>query len=91
MSLKNTVFGLLLLAVVSSVVTIVVWAGMMFARVPAVLAVRPELKDVGFWTGLFSGRSASYMWYHHTEPMFAFVWISTFVAIVLVVLISDGD
>lgn len=34
-------------------------------RAPAVIATRPELTEIGFWTALFSGRFSSWIYWHH--------------------------
>jgi len=57
------------LAVASLVITAITYAYMTMLRVPSVLEVRPELADVGFVTGIFSGRSAEYLWLNFPIPM----------------------
>ena len=38
-----------------------------FLRAPAVVAVRPQLAEVGFWTAAFSGRFVPWLFY--TSPL----------------------
>lgn len=40
-------------------------AYMYFLKAPSVVAARPELVELGFWTAIFSGRGAEWIWYHH--------------------------
>lgn len=42
---------------------------MLHLRVPAVMEVRPRLAEVDLLTGLFSGRSMIYLWYHYPDVM----------------------
>lgn len=57
-----SVFGALLVTV-SALYTI-------HLKVPAVMEVRPNLVDVGFWTGVFSGRMWEYLYYHYPVETF---------------------
>lgn len=47
---------------------------------PSVIAVRPNLADVGFWTAMWSGRFDAWLWHHHPVFMTSFimvVWVLT--------------
>lgn len=58
---------------------------MLYLRVPAVMSVRPELAEVGFWAGLFSGRGQVYLWYHYplARAVTAFVLFTVAVRLAL--------
>lgn len=40
-------------------------------KAPSVVAARPELAEIGWWTALFSGRFYTWLYYH--EPVFGIV------------------
>lgn len=46
-------------------------AYMYFLRAPSVVAARPQLPDLDFWTALFSGRFEAWLWHH--DPAVALV------------------
>lgn len=53
-------------------VLIAAWVGltaaisgyMTYIRAPSVVAIRPEITEVGFWAALFSGRFGSWLFHH---------------------------
>lgn len=61
-------------------ISALMYAYMMFLRVPSVMEVRPELADVGFITGIFSGRGGAYLWYHYEWGMLVLVFLVVLVA-----------
>lgn len=73
----------LVLAAVPVVLTAAVSGYMTYIRAPSVVAIRPELAEVGWWTALWSGRFESWLWYHHPLP----ATVVTFVFLVGVTLI----
>jgi hypothetical protein len=62
----------------SVILTGLLSAYMLMLRVPSVLAVRPELRDVGLITGLFSGRGDVYVWHHYTLIAVVFTFALSF-------------
>lgn len=54
-------------------------AYMLYLRVPSVIEVRPELADVSFVTGLFSGRAETYLFYNYPGVMVAITLLFTIV------------
>lgn len=76
----NTTKQLVILAV-AAVLTTIDYLYMTMLRVPSVIRVRPELKEVGFWTGMFSGRSMSWLWYHHEGAAVAITFVIAVIAI----------
>lgn len=74
----------------SLVLTLIGYAYMVFLKVPSVLEVRPELADVGFWTGVFSGRGTVYLWYHHETAMVALSFLITLLALEVVLTMGEN-
>lgn len=68
--------------VLAVVLTLIAHAYMVYLRVPAVTTVRPKLTDVGFVTGLFSGRPDVYLWYHYPTEL-------TILTLVVLLLLSN--
>lgn len=70
-----------LMAAVASLVLVLPYVGYMaLLRAPSVVAVRPGLTEVGFWTALFSGRFLEWAFYH--APVVS--GVATFVLVFLV-------
>jgi len=45
-------------------------AYMYYLRSPSVVSARPELKEIDWWTAMFSGRFEAWLWHHHPEVGF---------------------
>lgn len=78
--LANAVVILAWLAFASTVSAI-----MYYLTAPSVAAVRPELYEIGFWTAMFSGRFASWLWLHHPVAAAVSVYTMTGLAALFVI------
>lgn len=56
---------------------------MHYLKAPSVVAARPELIELGFWTALFSGRFSE--WLFVTNPVGGVVYAAICSALVIVV------
>jgi len=76
--------------IISAVGTVLTSLFMFHIRAPSVIEVRPELAEVGVWTGLFSGRFDAWLWHHHPAWGFVLTAILWTIAGLMFVFSMDG-